>query len=311
MTSPIGSLFGHKVDKRTYDADPKWPLPTCYIGLELEFENAVNKDVVKAHINPRLIEFKEDTSLRGPNVELVCAVPCYGGDLTAAIKELEMIVAEFKRVNGADLLLNKRTSLHVHIDVRDLSFEEFRRFKMLGIIFERALIHYCAPEREYNNFCLPTYRAESMRDTYAQLLVNERYLKNYAPQASKYMAINYLPLIEFGSVEFRMHQGTLDMRELREWVSIIQLLKKAAVEMNFQTPTELLVHVSKLGAKELTNQVFGEFAEKLSYPELEADILHGARFVQDLLLYNDLQAVDMRKEDFATIDEAMKQSRTK
>jgi hypothetical protein len=309
--SQIGKLFGHKADPRTHGVDQQWPIPDCYMGLELEYEGAQNKDVVQQKVKAKYIEFSEDTSLRGPNVELRGILPLSGADLTTALNELTMIVAEFKRINGVDLVLNKRTSLHAHMDVRNLDYEEFRRFKMLCIIFERPLIHYCAPDREYNNFCLPTYRAESQRGVYADLLSGERNLRDAIPEASKYMAINFLPLVEFGSVEFRSHQGSLDMNDVREWVCIIQCLKKAAVEMVFNTPTELLVHVSKLGAKELAKQVFGAWFDKVAYPELEVDVMDGARFVQDLLLYYDTHINSLTKPDLSSVEEAIQNSRSR
>jgi hypothetical protein len=309
MKNQIGKMFGHPSDPRTFAVDDRWPLPDCCIGLELEFENAAQQEDVYRIIMPKFVAFGHDPSLRGDGIELRFTHPLSGVDLTAAITELMMIVAEFARKNESPLALNLRTSLHVHLDVRNLTPEQFRRLKMVSIMFEKVLFHYCSPTREYNNFCLPTYRAEELRQQYANILDANRgdeVLPVFIQGASKYMAINFLTLKEFGSVEFRMHQGTLDMDEVIEWVSIIQCLKKAALDMQFDGPTELVIQVSKLGARPLGMQIFGPLWHELDYPDAEVDIMHGARFVQDLLLLPKLQYDTFSKADLAVVEEAMR-----
>ena len=307
MTTKIGSIFGKVADPRTHVEDKRWPIPNCYTGLELEFEKAELKETVQQRLNPTFIEFWKDNSLRGNNVELRFILPLYGADLTAALDELKRIVAEFYRLNGYTLALNARTSAHVHLDVRDLTVEQFRRLKMLGILFEKVLFHYCAPEREYNNFCLPTYRAEGLRDAYNNVLVgSDDLIARGVKGASKYTGMNFLAVQEHGSIEFRHHQGTLVMEEIAEWISIIQCLKKAACAMNFTTINELGGEVSRTGPSVVAKNVFGELWAKLDYPDADVGMLDGIRFIQDLVLYRTLLPRNTGADELAELETVVK-----
>ena len=190
----IGKIMGRLEDRRTYAVDNKWPLPDCCIGLELEYEGADNKHIVIREVAPELIDFHHDPSLRGENVELRFFVPLSGVDLSRAFEELEKIVKSFERANGQTLILNNRTSLHVHLDVRNLELEDFRKLQMLFSMFERVLFKYCTPSREYNNFCLPSYRAEDLRGVQSGILTHKSAEDWAAAVAatSKYLAINFL-----------------------------------------------------------------------------------------------------------------------
>ena len=213
----------------TYLKDNTFILPSTFIGLEIEVEGY---DCCTIEVAQDYFNIIEDGSLRNGGKELVFQVPLMGKDLYQALDSLQYILNEDR------CIYNDRTSVHIHLDIRDLNMEELFKLLFLYIYMEKAIYLYTnkrgISSREHNNYCVPWWKTEGFKkdlydlynlmhkdDTYGSRIILSRF--------SKYSGLNINPITSFGSIEFRHHYGTHNKERLIEWINIIMSLKKHAI----------------------------------------------------------------------------------
>lgn len=192
-----------------------------HIGLEIELEN-ITRDPRK-YLNPPYWEITTDGSLRQigndtESLELRFAQPLGGADAEHALTLLDSF---FKR--DKDIFCSERTGLHVHIDFRDFTLAQYRRFLYLYLLLEPLLYSFCEKSRENNIFCIPWYKTPSLiRNTLnsGELISPDRNTANIK-YALKYSGLNLRALGEKGSVEFRMLEATTNIDKIFQWVNIL------------------------------------------------------------------------------------------
>lgn len=194
------------------------------VGIELEYENVTgivlhdphNFTVPVLPYTPRWRAVR-DGSLRNNGAEFV-SEPIHANTVSSALTEL---------FDGSKLSYkwhtSVRTGLHVHVDVRDFGLDELKSLLIAYCLSEPALFHYVGAEREENIFCVPWYRAPG--DAFNILKWFEdrggpESLSNYLMHLSKYDALNWMPLIKYGTIEFRHACSTKDIQRIEEWVKI-------------------------------------------------------------------------------------------
>lgn len=292
----IGRLIGSE-DSLTYSPDATWVLPTCNVGIEVEVEHILNTSASDPHrANPHYTVGKgmwscvTDGSLRNNGAEFVSRT-VFGKDLTLAITALN----EYLREEEPKHTFTHRTSVHIHLDVRDMTPEDLVKLFQLYCIFERALFRVSG-QRYNNEYCIPMFHSHHARkrfsalfSEYGELYIHmqssgaQEMLRRIGQQHVKYMGLNILPIFAQGSVEFRQHSGTCDVGELTNWINLIMSLKKAAMEMKFAGPP--FVQLSSMGPHQFRYAVFGdELASLLSYEDDEPDMWAGAKVAQDIIL---------------------------
>lgn len=205
-------------------------LPDCYTGIEIEVEGL--NCVTYSHSD--YWEIKGDGSLRNEGKEVVLRQPTAGQDLINALDELDTIIDS----NNADY--SARTSVHVHIDIRDMTVEQLFNMLFFYIYCEKALFNYVGHNREDSNYCIPWWKTEELKK---ELYVIYSSMKEDRPQVisrtidtamNKYSALNLRVINTFGSVEFRHHYGTHDKNRILEWVNILMSLKRQAMTIDHQ-----------------------------------------------------------------------------
>lgn len=289
--SSIGEVFEKVVDVRSYAEDSSWVLPNCLIGLELELEGCSSTFMVKN----KLWEIKGDNSLRNVNgfdpFELVFSMPLSGKDLTQAVDDLNVInKLKVKPV------LSSRTSLHAHLDVRDLTLYQFLKLLISYTVFERSLFKFCGIERENNIFCLPFYKAEgAIFEEFSIPYIISKHIKNLSRESYRYSALNLASLNKFGTVEFRHMGGTWDTTKIRDWVNIIMCLKKYAISDDSTKIKELPTLFSAKGFVQCSKEVFGEYytSKICNYPDIDTDIMSGIRLAQDIIFKENLNQITL------------------
>lgn len=282
----MSDLTGQQHTPLLHMPNDTFALPRCNIGLELEIERAVQA----TQLEDRSIYWnvKEDGSLRDSGKEFVLRSPLYGQDLLNAITELDEFIQEKKAAIGDSYTTSTRTSLHVHVDIRDLATtSQLFSFVAIYTILERALFNYFNDERESNNFCVALYRCADVLPAYHNLLFPERNDQSMMELDSirnKYAAFNTAAVFEFGSIEFRHAQAMYDTDRVVEWVNIIQSMKRKAMEGDL-VYRDLMSDMSEQGGEEILRSLVGpELAEKLNYPYLQEDMFEGMRLIQPVHL---------------------------
>ena len=174
--------------------------------------------------------------------------------------------------------------------MRDLDFNQFNNFLALYAAVETMLFNWVGENRINNIYCLPMHnivgdlRAISglKEETLRMQLADDMY--GFGPY--KYAALNISAVPQFGSLEFRHMGGCDDFDRLKEWINIIQCIKKYVME-NDNIQIKSMPHmISAMGEEQFITRVFGKYAEQLKYVGFESDIRRGVRLSQ-IFIYNE------------------------
>lgn len=174
------------------------------IGIELELESSRSfRDVAGwARIT--------DGSLRN-GVEYVFDGPQKGEVALASI----LAMGEYLQRSPADPSF--RCSTHIHMDVRDLGFDELEKLVLTYCLYEGVMFDHCSPERRFSNFCVPFFINDSLVQTFAgryKGAASPRGKLNALSQWPKYTGLNLKVTPEIGSVEFRGSHALTTSEEL-------------------------------------------------------------------------------------------------
>lgn len=282
----IAQLIHRPAEVRTYMPSDKL-VDQGLVGVEIELENMSHAfrhvlDDAGTHRDLRYWLVKNDGSLKDRGAEFVFLSPLAGLDVVSAIEEFENYIISTDSKPKTSI----RTSVHVHLDVRDFTKEQLLNLVLLYTIFEKALFNYCGKDRINNIFCLSMQHGEASVAGLGKLLkaTTDRDFYAYLTRWSKYCAINISASTHFGSVEFRGHAGEWRAEPLLNWINILMRLRVAA--KNLEIPWETMpTHISGMGPYSFFQAVFGEHSPLLDYPDIERDILEGVRLSQDALYW--------------------------
>jgi hypothetical protein len=249
----LGKALGKPATQRSYEEAAVFPLPKSLIGVEVEVENHRNTDSDVF----RFWTAKADGSLRGLSCEYVLTEPLFGKDLLSAISVLCKSAANHKWA------INYRTSIHVHLDVRDIDFPVFKNLCAVYALSERLLYDWVGFKRDQSIFCLPWQDADvDMEKIRAIFTATEKDAEARATVIHRYSGLNLNALARFGSVEFRHMRTTYEYQTILEWICIIQSLKAYAQKVG-ENHFEIIERYDKIGPEAYFGEVFGYFAESL------------------------------------------------
>jgi hypothetical protein len=193
------------------------------VGIEIEIEGVKKfANVIKesstsgtGHLDWFV---KKDNSLRNNGAEFVTKpIPLSSVDAD--------VTWFYEQAKEGGWESSERTGTHVHVDCRDLTFEELRKLVTIYCLVEPMLFDYVGTEREENIFCVPWYRAYNDLDSFSTIASKYKgelgpIIEHITMCMCKYSALYLEPLKRFGSVEFR-HAPTWDYgyrHRLSSWV---------------------------------------------------------------------------------------------
>lgn len=131
-----------------------------------------------------------------------------------------------------------RTSMHVHINVLDLTAVQVATAVTAYWLLEDALFNMFDKYRRINLFCLPLRQAQaSVYDLISAFACFARpftQLRNH-----KYGAVNLSSVALYGTLEFRGRDGSINLPEMRLWVSMLYDLVHTS-SSRFTDPRQLL-----------------------------------------------------------------------
>lgn len=225
------------------------------IEVEVEGSNLYNTRGEDAYWNA-----KQDGSLRD-GIEYVLHAPL------SLDKTKEAILSLVDSLKNSKLIFSFRTSIHVHVNVLEMSRDNLLSFLYLSHLLEDALVKYSGESREGNRFCLRMKDAEWKIEA-LKMFFKGRGIKQFSPNDMKYSATNLASLHVFGSIEFRSMRGTLDTEVLFPWLDVLYRIRDFAIHNSVKEIDEAI----RLSATGVAKEVFGEHFELFNYPELEKDI---------------------------------------
>lgn len=244
------------------------------IGLEIECEGTNLYTTPMrwwgTHVDPSLRPCKGHDP-----VEYTLKEPLSREDVTKALKYLEKGL----KASAAEPDLSYRTSVHVHLNVQNLTLKQILTFVSLYILFENVLTKFCGPTREGNLFCLRAPDAGYWLYSINKMLVDQS-LGSLCNDSNRYVACNLSSLTKFGSVEFRALRGTIDREVIEAWVDILLAILDFSKTIKdpyhvyrlYRSTTPELLASSVLGHK-LLSYLNGDVCESLRI---------GGRYVIDI-----------------------------
>lgn len=255
--------------------DVKPILNGTFFGVELEIEHASQEWAT----NFKQITVVEDGSLRNNGWEFITEpLP-----LNETINLLEAFFNNAKnRENTAvDYFLegdvpfhySERTSVHVHTNCTHLTLEQVTIILLLYQTVEEILFNWIGNDRDKNIFCVPwsqTLLSYDLITTFGQ------FVKNASVDRNKYTALNIVPLMSQGTIEWRHLYGTCDMDKISTWLKIINCFYE---KMYTTTIDEVEMYITQLNTNSqydtFLRWLFGDLHKIFMLPHYRAILENG------------------------------------
>lgn len=203
------------------------------LGVEIECEGS---NLPASFVNYWNVH--RDDSLRehgGPPREYTFKAPY---TLNKTIRAIQYLNRKFEQAGVVLYEESPRTSVHVHLNVSDLTAMQVFLIVYLYTLYEEALVEWCGPYRVANLFCLRavdtqynmTALASWARDNDIEGINSDH----------RYAACNLSALRKFGTLEFRAMRGTTDEQTLTEWCNLFVNIRNIVTSGGFfRTPREM------------------------------------------------------------------------
>lgn len=220
------------------------------VGIEIEVENITNPPYLTYYWKSTT-----DGSLRNNGIEYV-SIPLRTSQVEHAVTYLNQ---QLLATNEPEF--SPRTSVHVHLNVRDFTWEQVKVFVLLYALFERHFFHFAGRSRENSVFCVPLYKTSQLSAIFD--IESE-------PKWHKYNALNLAPIYgdmgenlkRYGTIEFRHLFGTLDTATIIQWINNICCLRKYSATQKLD---DLLIQIKNLNTTSeyisLYKNIFGQYAD--------------------------------------------------
>lgn len=261
----VGTFYGRSPDHSTLTPHPM-VVGTHRVGVEIELENITTN----LGRGSRYWQQIADGSLRNHGAEFIFRAPFGGVDLFNAMVEID---SHLHKLNPDD---SQRCSTHVHVDVRDMTVAQLKNMILIYAVYERVLFQCSGWHRYRNNFCVALGFAQTMMKALSQHWheSDENFLRGVTGRWDKYTALNLLPMIDKGSVEFRISEAKWRKGQLLRLCNRFLSLKELAmawegsqeelIEHLMQTPVSQVLRKSlPRNLEDMTGEV--EMGAKLAY----------------------------------------------
>jgi len=248
------------------------PSDKIYVGLEVEVEGLSRE----FDFSSTCWRVKPDGSLRNEGAEFV-SYPIRGKNLIYAV----LMLNEFLNGSFPNHAFSERTSVHVHLNIRNLTFEEVIKLIIIYTIVEPLMFSYVkkvSVDRYNNIFCIP------IKDFFEPTIIYKKSLEqlltsfdiNLPRNWSKYSGMNLIPIRDYGSVEFRQLGGTSNPTTIINWVSLILKLKQAAMKIPFSELKDLVLDLNtRSHYRHFLDSVFENYVYLFELEEIQSFLEKG------------------------------------
>lgn len=158
---------------------------------------------------------EEEESIQG--VECVFEIPLA---FSEAVDAIGTLFADIEK-QGYRPIRTPRGSTHVHVNASDLTWDQLRSLVIAAAWAEPLLTEIAGKGRRGNLFAM-SYETAPLGWTGIIKAVRDRHLS--MPLDTHYMGVNFNPLQNLGSIEFRMGPSARSFVEAVSWLSYIDLV---------------------------------------------------------------------------------------
>ena len=247
---------------------------TTHVGIEVEVEN-MQRGV---RIDDVFWSIKEDNSLRNNGLEFVSWV-LVGNQIPYAVLNLMQALPN-------EASFSQRTSVHIHVNVRDLTPDDLAKLLLVYLTIERLLYRFVGANRDKNIFCVPLHELGMPEKLFTSLKQIGRE-PLYQTENTRYSGLNFDPCLKFGSVEFRQLHGTRDPVRLLTWINLLLCIRKFAIATEM---TALIAEILALNTtsayKHYAQKIFGDLLMLFPAETLNTDMELGVVSVKRSMFSN-------------------------
>lgn len=309
--SSLGASLGMAPDTRKWKTSLHIADNDTFVGVEVELENLDHFGTtwVSEMRSNGLWNVTKDGSLRNGGLEFIMSTgegyPLKGGDITRAMFQFKKVWKLYTEAGNEAPICSPRTSVHIHIDVRDLELSQLKKLFLLYAVFEETFFKWADFTRYDSNYCRSLEYNQDIVSRLSDIVnmpnddpVN---IMHHLMNGNKYDAMNYLSIKQRGSLEFRLMHGTYDTSLIIRWINLLLCLKMASKDES------IVIHtfpddMSKRGINTLIDRVFGSWGDFLNDHANELDILRGVRKAQDILLSAEIDKLNAQFESHSSKD---------
>jgi len=204
------------------------PWPTRRFGVEIEVSQYRDPERMAAELEEHLRLNRYRTQVR----------PWDGGIRTWVVKEDGSCGGEFatpaltwERADELKLVFDwikaKRYTagsacgMHVHHDFPNATTRQLRQIMVAWSAYQQVLNMLVLPRRIHNDFC---HQLPCVRDLYPSLIPSNRGIRSFYDDRGRYFGMNAGAWWRTGTVEIRLHHGTVEFDTMRTWVLLCQLM---------------------------------------------------------------------------------------
>ena len=241
--------FGQNYKMTTHNEHKLNRFSAPITGIEIEVEG-VDRDSASDRIN-NAWTVTTDGSLRNGGAEFI-SKPLNPEYVESALHYL------YTKTFDNEIHFSPRTSVHVHLDCRKLTFNQVYNIVILYQSFESLLYNFAGKERKKSIYCVPLSNSMFYLEFAKAMSLYE------FPQWNKYTGLNLARLHELGTVEFRHLRGTYDYKIICTWLEILYKLYNFAINIDTSKLQVLIINTrSHLTFLNLIHNVFEEHTELL------------------------------------------------
>lgn len=198
------------------------------VGIEVEVENVAQIGNLRPAHSWRV---ENDGSLRNGGIEYI-SHPTEPKDVESIITYL------YDDIIPKEAHFSPRTSVHVHMNCRNLTFKQIYNIVLTYQCFEDLLYDFAGSERKKSIFCVP------VGNTNYYLHLKEHLDQADCPPWHKYTGLNLGPLREYGTIEFRHLRGTRNKQTIYTWLHYLYTMYNFAINIDTAELEKLIKDVS-------------------------------------------------------------------
>jgi hypothetical protein len=252
---------------------------------------------------------EDDGSLRGAfprsRCEWVLVKPLPLGKALTAVSSL----ARKQEKDGATPDFSFRTSVHIHVNVQEMTQDQYFNFIYAYLLLEEPMLRFCGAARKANRFCLSMNDGEGLLDYLSYIFQNGvGSLGHINENDVRYAAMNIAATRKYGSLEFRGMRGTLDVDVLSTWILALNSIREYAMEhKNVHAIHDEFV---KHSPTQFMRNVLKDMSPDFEYDGMEGDLRNNFSVTLELIYaYKPVKEaavgfVEVEKEVFAVAPRA-------
>lgn len=222
------------------------------VGIEVEVEQVKN-------IEPEGWVYVKEGSLRNNGGEWITLA---GLRVEGALEALNSFRSAIDCYPN-DFHFTERTSIHIHLDSSMFSSVQIGGLLLLYTLVETSLFNFAGPNRRHGVFSVP------FRESILNYTTNP---KSMIERWSKYSALNLKTLNEYGTVEFRIMEGNMNVERIFYWITLLGLLHDAARRMSIPQIKRVIQEISSDSYyREALRRIFFGFVDMLHWSEFDMD----------------------------------------